>query len=210
MSPSPLEELLEKLNRGDTAAAEQVYRTYEPYLRKVIRRQLPTRLRRRFDSIDVVQSAWRDILHGLQKAGWRFTSTAQLQAFLVKVTRNRFIDRYRQHNRAVEREMALNERELQDLPAAQQPDPGAQAEAEELWDHLLHLCPAEHQELLRMRRQGAPLPEIAARTGLHPGSIRRILRKLASQLACETGGNQADSSPASEPSEGSEASQLDQ
>ena len=37
--------------------------------------------------------------------------------------------------------------------------------------------------LLRLRREGVPLAEIAARTGLHPGSIRRILRELARKMA---------------------------
>jgi RNA polymerase sigma-70 factor (ECF subfamily) len=192
MSTGPLEDLLDKLNSGDNTAAEQVFRAYEPYLRKVIRRQLPDRLRPKFDSLDIVQSAWRDILHGLQSAGWRFTSTAQLQAFLVKVTRNRFIDRYRQHHTAAEREHALSVNDLQSLPATQQADPSAQAEATELWERLLHLCPPEHHELLQLRRQGVPLPEIAARTGLHEGSIRRILRNLASRLASDSGEEDAD------------------
>ena len=41
----------------------------------------------------------------------------------------------------------------------------------------------DHHELLRLKRQGLPLQEIAARTGLHEGSVRRILRQLARQLA---------------------------
>jgi len=48
---------------------------------------------------------------------------------------------------------------------------------------MLALCPPAHQELLRLRREGVPLAEIAARTGLHPGSIRRILRDLARKMA---------------------------
>jgi len=192
MTTGPLEDLLEKLNNGDATAAEQVFRAYEPYLRKVIRRQLPARLRPKFDSLDIVQSAWRDILHGLQKAGWRFTSTAQLQAFLVKVTRNRFIDRYRQHHTAAERQQELSIHELQSLPATQEADPSARAEADELWERLLQLCPPEHHELLRLKRQGVPLPEIAAHTGLHAGSIRRILRTLASRLASDSGRGNPD------------------
>src|SRR5262245_28189826 len=104
MTEGSLDALLDRLCRGDVTAAEQVFRAYEPYLRKVVRRQLPARLRSRFDSVDIVQSAWRDLLHGFREAGWRFATTAQLQAFLVKVTRNRFIDRYRQHSATADRE----------------------------------------------------------------------------------------------------------
>jgi RNA polymerase sigma factor (sigma-70 family) len=183
MSRPTLDDLLEKLCRGDLEAAEQVFVTYEPYLRQVVRRRIPSRLRTRFDSLDIVQSAWRDLLHGFRKAGWRFANTAQLQAFLVKVTRNRFIDRCRQHSASLDREEPLVELDDDELPAALDAQPGAVAEAEDLWQRLLILCPAEHRELLRLKRAGWPLPEIAARTGMHVGSVRRVLRALALRLA---------------------------
>ena len=47
---------------------------------------------------------------------------------------------------------------------------------------MLDLCPPEHHEVLVLRREGLPLVEIAARTGLHEGSVRRILRRLAREL----------------------------
>jgi RNA polymerase sigma-70 factor (ECF subfamily) len=185
MTTPSLDELLELLCQGDAAAAEQVFIAYEPYLRKVVRRQLTDRLRVRFDSTDVVQSVWRDLLDGFRKAGWRFANTTQLQAFLVKVTRNRFIDRCRQHSPALDREEWLREVDPQDLPSAPQPEPSQVALANDLWERLLSLCPAEHRELLRLKRAGVPLPEIAARTGLHVGSVRRILRNLAIRFAHE-------------------------
>src|SRR3954452_24909377 len=112
MSDDPLEALLARLDGGDVQAAEQVFRTYEPYLRKVVRRQLPTRLRAKFDSVDVVQSVWADLVRGFREAGWRFPDVPHLRAFLVKITRNRFIDRVRQHHTALEREHPLPAAEL--------------------------------------------------------------------------------------------------
>jgi len=185
MNVDSLDALLDKLCSGDMAAAEQVFLAYEPYLRKVVRRQLPARMRSKFDSIDVVQSVWRDMLHGFREAGWRFTNSNQLRAFLVKATRNRFIDRYRQHATAVEREQPLTETDPQHLPVSPQPQPSDLAAAGDLWERMLALCPPEHHELLRLKRQGYGAAEIAERTGLHAGSIRRILRTLALQLACD-------------------------
>src|SRR6516162_8865066 len=109
MTAAPLDDLLTRLCSGDMDAAQQVFLTYEPYLRKVVRRQLTSRLRTRFDSMDIVQSVWRDLYDGFCHAGWRFESTAQLQAFLVKVTRNRFIDRCRKHSASLDREESLLE-----------------------------------------------------------------------------------------------------
>src|SRR3954451_6815865 len=101
MNAEPVNSLLVKLCDGDLEAAEQVFLAYEPYLRKVVRRQLPPRLRAKFDSVDVVQSVWADVLHGFREANWHFPDVDHLRAFLVKLTRNRFIDRVRQHHTAL-------------------------------------------------------------------------------------------------------------
>ncbi|QJX01298.1 RNA polymerase sigma factor [Frigoriglobus tundricola] len=186
MTVPPLDDLLEKLRLGDAHAAEQVFTTYEPYLRKVVRRQLTARLRTRFDSLDIVQSAWRDLLHGFRHAGWRFTTVNHLTAFLVRATRNRFIDRYRQHRAAIERETPLTWEAQAELARPGAPSPGDLVGAEDLWQRMLDLCPPEHRELLRLRREGVALPDLAARFGLHVGSVRRILRSLALRLACDS------------------------
>ena len=161
MNDDRLDGLLEKLGSGDDAAAEQVFRTYEPYLRMVVRRMLPAQLRPKFDSVDVVQSVWADVLHGFREAGWRFESTGQLRAFLVKVTRNRFIDRVRQQRRAMQHQRSLPA-DLDHLPAADNPRPSELAQADELWERMLTLCPVTHRDLLLMRR-----------AGLLPGGNRR-------------------------------------
>lgn len=193
MSPDePLHALLDQLCKGDVDVAEKVFLAYEPYLRKVVRRQLPARLRAKFDSMDVVQSVWADVLQGFRGAGWRFPSVGHLRAFLVTATRNRFIDRVRRHHTALEREHAVPMSQLAELSPSRAPAPSEEAAADDLWAKMLALCPPEHQELLRLRRQGHSLDEIAAHTGLHEGSVRRILRTLARQLAFQ------DSTPAAE------------
>ena len=183
MGDEPLQRLLQQLSGGDPEAAEQVFRTYEPYLRKVVRRQLPARLRVKFDSIDVVQSVWADVLKGLRQSDWRFESVAQLRAFLVRATRNRFIDRVRQHDVVLAHEDAVPAGDLARTCAAPSAAPSENAQAGELWERMLTLCPPDHQKLLELRRQGYTLEEIAARTGMHEGSVRRVLRTLARQLA---------------------------
>ena len=168
---------------GDRSAAEEVFRTYEPYLRKVVRRLLPGRLRAKFDSEDVIQSVWADVLRGFREGGWRFDSAAQLRAFLTKVTRNRFIDRVRQHQRVLDHEQPRESGDLEALAASDQPRPSEVVRADDLWQEMLALCPPAHHELLRLKREGLPLAEIAERTGLHPSSVRRILYDLAKRLA---------------------------
>jgi RNA polymerase sigma-70 factor (ECF subfamily) len=44
------------------------------------------------------------------------------------------------------------------------------------------LCPPGHRQILRLKQQGLGLAEIAARVGMHEGSVRRILYELAKRL----------------------------
>ena len=51
-----------------------------------------------------------------------------------------------------------------------------------MWEQLLAMAPPTHAEVLRLKRQGMSLAEIAAATGLHESSVRRILYDLARKL----------------------------
>jgi RNA polymerase sigma-70 factor (ECF subfamily) len=180
-----LDHLLAQLSSGDKAAAAQVFLACEPYLRKVVRRHLPAPLRAKFDSADIVQLIWADVLRGFRKAGWRFIDADHLRGFLFVATRNRLIDRVRQHQVAVMREKPLGVGDRQDVPPSPQPRPSAVAQAGDLWERILAHSPPEYHTLLGLKRQGYSLAEIAQRTGLHPDSIRRILRRLTLRLARE-------------------------
>jgi RNA polymerase sigma-70 factor (ECF subfamily) len=177
----PLETLLSKLCAGDADAAGKAFLTYEPYLRMVVRRNLSGRLRSKFDSEDVVQSVWADLLQGFRDGDWEFTNAAQLRAFLVKVTHNRFLNRVRRHKTALERE--------QPFDASSEPTatggsaPSEEVHAADLWRQMLEACPPAHHELLRLKREGVPLAEMAARTGMHESSVRRIFYDLARRVA---------------------------
>jgi RNA polymerase sigma-70 factor (ECF subfamily) len=183
MSTDSVAMLLAKLSTGDTAAAERIFLSYEPYLRKIVRRKLSAKLRAKFDSIDVVQSVWADLLQDLSAGELQFKDANHLRAFLIRVIQNRFHDHLRKHHIESKREMPFAAIEATDRAASHQPSPSEFMQAQDLWEQMLALCPPPHQELLRLKREGLPLPEIAARTGLHPGSIRRILRDLARKLA---------------------------
>jgi RNA polymerase sigma-70 factor (ECF subfamily) len=178
-----LDALLERLRGGDILAAEQVFLAYEPQLRLVVRRRLSRRLRAKFDSLDVVQSVWVRVLADFRQAGWRIVTAAHLQNFLVHVARNCLTDRLRHYRPALEHERSLAEAAAAGLAEPREPRPSEVARGNELWEKMLALCPPVYHPLLRLKREGLPLEDIAVRTGLHEGSVRRILRKLARQLA---------------------------
>ena len=184
MSSDALDTLLVKLTRGEDAAAERVFRDYEPFLRAMVRRRLTPSLRAKFDSIDVVQSAWADVLAGYREEGWRFNDRDHLRAFLARVTYNHFSKHCRRHGPALGRERPLPDGDESFAPPeSAQPRPSQVAQAGELWERISALCPPAHRELLELKRQGLSPSEIAARTGLHEGSVRRIFYELAKRLA---------------------------
>src|SRR5439155_26207109 len=136
----PLDNLLAQLCSGDMAAAEQVFRAFEPYLRKAVRRQLPAPFRAKFDSTDILQSVWADVLRGFREAGWRFIDADHLRGFLFVATRNRLLDRIRQHQRAVSREEPLGEGDRQNFLASPEPRPSEIAQANDLWQRISAHC----------------------------------------------------------------------
>jgi RNA polymerase sigma-70 factor (ECF subfamily) len=148
-----------------------------------VRRQLNGPLRSKLDSMDIVQSVWADLLGTFRQAGWRFADRSHLRAFLMKVARNRLIDRRREHHHALEHEQPLAQAAVDDLPRAKDPRPSEVLQEQELWKRMLDGCSPAHREILLLKRQGLPNVEIARRTGLHEGSIRRILYELARRLA---------------------------
>jgi RNA polymerase sigma factor (sigma-70 family) len=182
MTVEPLDLLLERLSAGDATAAEEAVRDYEPYLRLVIRRHLSGNLRAKFDSADVVQSVWVHVLQAMRRGAWQLIDQTSLRALLVTIARRRLVSRYRHHRAALDREQPGGA-DLEGLPAPRQARPSEIAQANELWDRLLALCPPANHALLHLRRQGLSLNEIAARTGTHEGSVRRVLRRLARELA---------------------------
>lgn len=174
-------DLLADLASGDDEAARRVFVVFEPYLRMVLRRQFSASLRSKFDSVDVVQSVWADLLDGFRNRAWKFENEEQLRAFLVRAAKNRFVDHVRRNERALRHEYPTES--LSSLPHHSSGTPSEQIHADDLWRRLMTLCPPQHQELLQLKRQGLKLAEIAERTGLHPSSVRRILYELASRLA---------------------------
>lgn len=181
MTDTPIDDLIDRLRAGDEAAAGELYRAFEPFLRGLVRRRLPRGARHRFDSADVVQSAWASLLDGLRDARWQFPDAERLRAFLARVVLCRLYDRARAALLQTGREEPLAE-SGRDRPGPE-PRPSEHARAGAAWERLLAVCPAEHRPMLYLRRDGHSCEEIARETGMHPGSVRRVLRELARRVA---------------------------
>jgi RNA polymerase sigma-70 factor (ECF subfamily) len=183
MSDDSLSLWIERWNQGDAAAVERLLSASEPYLRIAVRRRLSKRLRAKIDSMDIVQSVYVNVLKGFRGNGWRFAGRPQLLAFLRQIAWRRLANRYQEHRQALEREQAIDESGPANVADAATPRPSQVAEGREFWERVLVLCPEPHREVVRLRAHGYRMAEIADRTGLHEGSVRRILYDLARRMS---------------------------
>jgi RNA polymerase sigma-70 factor (ECF subfamily) len=176
------DDLRQRFHGGEPAAVETLFELYTPYIRAIVRRQLSHQLRTQFDSTDIIQSVWVQVVRQLGRDGWRVQGEDQWRALLATITRRRLIDRYRKHYRAASnKDSSITSWES--LEEQHLDTPSQMIQADDLWEKMLRLCPSEYHPILQYRRQGLALSEIAEKIGLHEGSVRRILRRLARQIA---------------------------
>ena len=168
--------------RGGAADRAALYEEGHRFLRRAARRWLSRDLRQRVDSQDVAQAVWAGIIAGGVDAA-RFPEPGQFRAFLVRAVRNRVVDLARRHRAGLAAELPDRTGRLAGRVPDGGPRPSEEVRADDLWERMLALCPPEHRPILTLRREGLTLDEVAARVGLHEGSVRRILRDLARRVA---------------------------
>jgi RNA polymerase sigma factor (sigma-70 family) len=181
MNDTTVEQILARLQTGDESALADLAQAFEPFLRGLVRRRMPKQVQGRFDSADVVQSAWASLVEGLCDARWEFPDAVRLRAFLTRVVLCRLVDRTRTALLQTNREEPLPNADRGLMGT--EPRPSEHARAEATWTSLLAICPPEHQQVVLLRRLGHTCSEIAEETGMHPGSVRRVLRQLACRIA---------------------------
>lgn len=178
-SSTTMDDLMGRLREGDERAAGELFRLCQSQLRRVVRRHMVPGLRAKLDSVDIVQSVWLQFLHDLRASGERIRDGEHLMAYLTRAARHRLIDRFRRHRAALRREQPLSDGPG---PPAAGPQPSQAAQAAETWEQIQALCSPSEAAVVRLRRDGLKVDEIADRTGRHPSSVRRLLYDLARRL----------------------------
>src|SRR5262245_24281896 len=89
-----------RIRAGDEQAAAELVRKYEPLIRREVRLHLEDeRLRRLFDSMDVVQSVLASFFLRTGAGEYDLDSPEQLAGLLVKMTRNKLASAARKQYR---------------------------------------------------------------------------------------------------------------
>ncbi len=184
--------LLCRVRLGDAAAAEEVVRSYEPELRRVIRVRLTdARLRQIVDSMDICQSVLAGFFVRTAAGQFDIQSADDLIKLLVKMARNCVIDHARRvyaQRRDERRNVALVNQSGVPIPVAEtQAGPVTIVVNRDLLEQVRSRLTAAELKLMEQRADGLNWIDIAAQTGEHANAVRMRLSRALDRVAQELG-----------------------
>jgi RNA polymerase sigma factor (sigma-70 family) len=171
--------LIEAAAAGSEDAVARIVNEYGYAILQVVRARLSPRLRRRFDSQDLVQVVWmsffrhRHVLH-------QFGSADELIAWLKTMSANKVIDECRRslmsQKRDARRERGVDTWRLHSLDAvaSSRQTPSADLSRAE----QLEALDPRQRRMVSLRLAGATHAEIAEELGVSEGTVRRAFRRL--------------------------------
>lgn len=183
-------ELYRRVQDKDADAAHELFNRYLDRLLALVRVRLSSKLARRIDPEDVLQSAYRSFFAGAADGRFELKKSGDLWKLLAAITLNKL---YRQinHHRASRRTIAAEKSAnvssmlMHPLPIealARDPAPEeALAMVEEL-QYVMAELSADKREILEMRLRGSAVWEIANEKNCSERTIRRMLGKIKIRL----------------------------
>jgi RNA polymerase sigma factor (sigma-70 family) len=184
-----LQELIERVRRGDQSAAAEVVLNYEPFVRRAIRIQLrDPRLRSALDASDICQSVMASFFARLTLGQYELDQPSQLAALLSRMARTKVATRARRaevtrRERLGQGSLALAVRAV----AGPGPDPSELVAGQDLLEQFLVRLTADERVLSERRADGRSWSEIATELGGTPDSLRKRLARALDRVASALG-----------------------
>ena len=173
----------ERLERGESVAAEELFARYSEQLIQLASRNIHPALVKRFDGEDVVQSVFRTFFRRHGAGQLRIEHSQQLWKLLVTITLCKTRSMARRHT-AERRDVKLDQQIVSDADLAdRQPNP---SDALALWEEIdlaLKGLPPKTGEILSARLEGKSKSEIASELNLSRQTIHRILNLVEERLS---------------------------
>ncbi len=178
--------LLRRASGGDQAAWNELYGSHRALMRSVLRDRIPPAVRARFDTEDIMQSAFLALVS--QGAEFEIRDAPSFRAWLRRVLLNKLRDRLR------EAASDMRDKDRETRPPTEfvesQPDGGpdlhelvARAELQARMLEEIDALPKPDQDLVAARYlEQRPWPEVCRITGLGEAAARRRLQELLERL----------------------------
>jgi RNA polymerase sigma-70 factor (ECF subfamily) len=182
-------ELLAQLRRQDPGAAAAVFQRYRHRLIGLARKQLDTRLRRKLDPEDVVQSVFQTVFRRLGEGQFDLGGWDSLWGLLACVTvrRCRHWKRYfhaqghdLQREATPEAGAAGSSASWEFLDG--EPGPEEALVLAETVQQILKGLNAQEQQVVVQSLQGAPVAEVSQVVGYSQSKVYRVLRHVRRRL----------------------------
>jgi RNA polymerase sigma-70 factor (ECF subfamily) len=172
---------MDRLRRGDDAAAREVFQRYAARLIALARSRIEARLQSKVDPEDVLQSVLRSFFVRQEAGQFALASWGDLWSLLVVMTLRKCADRAdyfraRRRDAACEVGGGCSDDALGGLRQALDPNPTPDEAAllSDVVERLLGIVDVEDRPVLELSLQGYTTQEISARLGRAERSVRRL------------------------------------
>jgi RNA polymerase sigma-70 factor (ECF subfamily) len=182
------QELISRVRAGDPQAAEQLFRQFEPHVRRAIRiRLVDQRLRRVIDSSDICQSVFGSFFVRVALGQYDLNDPQQAIRLLVDMGRKKLIAQERKE-RALRRDFRRAESaEAAETAPAREDTPSRQVALRELVDEVRKRLSDEERQLAEDRALGRGWDQIAADHGGSAEALRKKLTRAVNRAVEELG-----------------------
>ena len=174
--------LIRYARSGDERSAEELYRRYAGRLRGIVEARSPKEFASRFDSDDVVQSAFRVFFEGIRSKLYDVPMEAEIWGLLSVIALNNLRDKL-DHHRAAKRSVYLTAPDSEMAFATYSAGEAEIASAlKEIVEDYLVSIPESARAVIALRMTGHSIGEIVLQTGHNLRAVERILRMTRERL----------------------------
>jgi RNA polymerase sigma-70 factor (ECF subfamily) len=175
-----------RLASGDDEVVNEFWGHYGDRLQGLAAKFLTSKLRRREEPEDVVQSVCRTFLRRAKAGQFELADRDSLWRLLCAITVAKVREKARYHGRqkrSFKREQPLDGSRVGAVPVETfDPTPAEAAEFADELRSLLDEMDEEEREVVLLRIEEYTYPEIAERLGRSKRTVRRILKRVQSRL----------------------------
>jgi RNA polymerase sigma factor (sigma-70 family) len=184
-----LTELIDRVRAGDPAAAAELVRLYEPYVRRAVRVEMrDPRLRRVFDSTDFCQSVLASFFVRLAHGQYQLDRPEQLSRLLATMVRNKVASRARRADTTRRVDRSSNESPVgDDQLIVLSPEPSRIVAGVDLLQAVRDRLSEEEHRLSDLRVEGLSWSAIAVEVGENADRLRFRLTRALNRVAQELG-----------------------
>jgi RNA polymerase sigma-70 factor (ECF subfamily) len=187
--------MIRRVRAGDSDAAAELVRQYEPEIRRAVRIRLTdARLRRSLDSMDICQSVLANFFVRAGAGQFDLEEPEQLLGLLVTMARNKLLDQARREQagrRDQRRLQAGDAAPLAALPGAAE-TPSRIVAGRDLLEAVRRGLTDDERSVADRRAQGQDWAAIAADLGGTPEALRKKLSRALDRVARQLGLEETD------------------